>query len=251
MRNRLVIILFLTALIVSLSLLLLCKLNSYKEYLRYRLDPLEEYRLELPSGLEENGFWIIGDSRAGSWETSQLGFIRIKSNNLGIGGQTSRQVLERFRNDLDKSRPYCILIQVGINDLKCIGALRDKSITHSCIRNILQILEICKKHEIKAIYTSIFPLGDIELYRKLLWEPTTIDSLMRVNVIIRDYCQQNGFIYFDTFKLLENQLNPGIVAEDYQKDFLHINAQGYEHLSDCLQDLLGSINEEWVKYLIE
>ena len=251
MRSRLVIILFFTSLIIILSLLLVCKLNSYKEKMRFRLDPLEEYRLELRSDLEENGFWIIGDSRASNWETSQLDFIRIKSMNLGIGGQTSRQVLERFRNDLERSRPYCVLIQVGINDLKSIGFLKDKSITHSCIRNILQILETCKENEIKAIYSSIFPLGDIELYRKPFWEPTTIDSLMRVNDEIRDYCQQNGFVYFDTYTLLENQIGPGSVVTEYQKGFLHINARGYEHISDRLQELLGSSDEDWVQYLIE
>ena len=180
-----------------------------------------------------------------------LDFIRIRPVNLGIGGQTSRQVLERFRNDLDRSRPYCVLIQVGINDLKCIGLLDDPSITHSCILNILQILETCKTHEIKAIYSSIFPTGDIELYRKPLWEPTTIDSLMMVNEKIRDYCRQNGFIYFDAYNLLENQAGPGSVIREYQKDFLHINARGYEHLSDRLQELLGSVDEDWVKYLLE
>jgi lysophospholipase L1-like esterase len=251
MRSRLVIILFFTSLIVICSLLLVCKLNSYKDYLRYRLDPLEEYRLESRSDPEENGFWIIGDSHAAGWETSQLDFIRIKPVNMGIGGQTSRQVLERFRNDLDLSRPYCVLIQVGINDLKCIGLLKDESITHSCIRNILEILETCKKQEINAIYSSIFPVGDIELYRKPFWEPTTIDSLLKVNDKVRDYCRQNGFIYFDTYNLLENQVSPGSVATEYQKDFLHINVRGYEHLSNRLHELLGSYDEDWVKCLVE
>lgn len=251
MRNRLVVISFLTVLIVIFSLLLVCKLNSYKDYLRYRLDPLEEYRLEFQPDLEENGFWIIGDSRAANWEISQLGFINIKSCNLGIRGQTSRQVLERFKNDLDRSRPYCILIQVGINDLKCIGLLEDESITHNCTLNILQILETCKSQEIKVIFSSIFPLGDIELFRRPFWEPTTIDSLISVNNIIRDYCQDSGFIYFDTYKLLENQISPGIVYKEYQQDFLHINADGYKHISVCLEDLLSSIDEDWVKYLIE
>jgi lysophospholipase L1-like esterase len=219
--------------------------------MRFRLDPLEEYRLGSQPDLEENGFWIIGDSRAAGWETAQFDFIRIKAINLGIGGQTTRQVLERFRNDLDISRPYCVLIQVGINDLKCIGLLKDKSITHSCIRNILQILETCKTQEIKAIYSSIFPPGDIELYRKPLWEPTTIDSLIKVNDKIRDYCRQNGFIYFDAYNLLENQIRPGVVAKEYQKDFLHINARGYEHISDRLLELLGSGDEDWLKYLLE
>ena len=251
MRNRLVIFLYSIALIVILALLLVCKLNNYKDHLRFRLNPLETYRLASQTGLAENGLWIIGDSRAASWETAQLGFISTPVCNLGIRGQTSRQVLERFRNDLDESRPFCILIQVGINDLKSIGLLEDGSITQNCVLNILQILETCKTHEIKAIYSSIFPLGDIELYRKPFWEPTTIDSLMRVNDEIRDYCQQNGFVYFDTYTLLENQIGPGSVVTEYQKGFLHINARGYEHISDRLQELLGSSDKDWVQYLIE
>jgi len=251
MKSRLVIILFSITTVIFLFLLLLCRLNGYKDSLRFHLDPLEESGRELQPDLEANGFWIIGDSRAAGWETFQLDFIRIKSLNLGIVGQTSRQVLERFRNDIDRSRPYCILLQVGINDLKCIGLLKDETITRTCIRNILLILETCKKHEIKAIYSSIFPPGDIELFRRPFWEPTTMDSLTTVNAVIKNYCQKNGFIYFDTFKLLESQINPGIVINEYQKDFLHINARGYEHISDRLKDLLGSVDEDWVKYLIE
>jgi lysophospholipase L1-like esterase len=251
MRNRLVIILLITALTVILSLLFLCKLNSYKNNLKLSLDPLETSGLAPETKLEDNGFWIIGDSRAAGWDASQLNFINIKSCNLGIRGQTSRQVLERFRNDLDESRPYCILIQVGINDLKCIGLLKDELITRNCTRNILQMLEICKSREIKVFYSSIFPVGDIEVLRRPLWESATIDSLISVNNKIRDYCQDNGFVYFDTYELLESQISPGKVKKEYQQDFLHINADGYKHISKHFMDLLSSTDEEWVKYLIE
>ncbi len=251
MRTSLVISLLSIASAVFISLLFICKLNSYKDDLRFRLDPLEESRLELQINPGENGFWIIGDSRAAGWETSQLGFIRINSYNLGIGGQTSRQVLERFRNDLNKSRPYCVLIQVGINDLKGIGLLGDRSITQSCTDNILQILETCEKYGIKAIYSSIFPPGDIEMIRRPFWESTTIDSLIRVNDEIRDHCRENGHIYFDTFKLLESQKRPGIAENEYQQNFFHINARGYEHICRGLQALLNSTDEDWVKDMVE
>jgi lysophospholipase L1-like esterase len=251
MKNRLVICIFSTAIIVILVLLLVCKLNNYKDYLRFRLDPLEANRLASQTVLTENGLWIIGDSRAANWEKDQLGFIRTGSCNLGIRGQTSWQVFERFRNDLEASRPYCILIQVGINDLKSIGLLEDASITQNCIQNTLQILETCKAHDIKAIYSSIFPPGDIELFRRPFWDPTTIDSLMMVNDEIRTYCQENGFIWFDTYKILEDQARPGTVKKDHQSDFLHINAAGYKLISDALQNLLSTSDEEWVKYLLE
>jgi lysophospholipase L1-like esterase len=251
MRNRLVIFLFATALIVILTLLFLCKLNNYKDYLRYRLSPLEENRLASPPDLAENGFWIIGDSRAASWGTAQLDFIRTTTTNLGIGGQTSRQVLERFRNDLENAVPFCILIQVGINDLKCIGLLEDESITQNCMQNILQIFEICKGHDIKVIYSSIFPPGDIEIFRRPFWEPTTIDSLMRINDEIRIRCQENGFIWLDTYDLLESKTSPGTVLKKYQSGFLHINSEGYHLISEALRELLSASDEDWVDCLIK
>lgn len=251
MRNRLVIILFSIAITLISSLLLVCKLNSYKAYLRFRLHPLEEYRLATETGLADNGFWIIGDSRAADWKTDNLGFIRAPICNLGIRGQTSRQVLERFRNDLEESRPHCILIQVGINDLKSIGLLEDGSITQNCISNIQQILETCKKQDINAIYSSIFLPGDIEFFRRPYWEPGTIDSLRRVNDEIRAYCQENGFIPFDTNKLLENQETPGTVVKTYQADFLHINEDGYHCISEGLHNLLTTIEEDWLDDLIK
>lgn len=251
MRNRLIIFLFSIAIILSFSLLLVCKINSYKESLRLRLHPLEEFRLASETGLAEDGFWIIGDSRAADWGTDDLGFIRPPTCNLGIRGQTSRQVLERFRNDLDDSRPSCILIQVGINDLKCIGLLEDESITQNCILNILQILEICKRQDINAIYSSIFQPGDIEFFRIPYWKSGTIDSLRRVNDVIKAYCRENGFIWFDTNELLENQETPGSVIKTYQADFLHINKDGYQRISEGLRKLLSTVEEDWVDHLIK
>lgn len=251
MRNRLVIFIVSPAMIVTLFLLFVCKLDNYKDNLRYKLDPLETNRLASQTVLRDNGLWIIGDSRAASWETAQLGFIRTGSSNLGIRGQTSKQAFERFSNDLERSRPYCVLIQVGINDLKSIGLLEETSITRNCILNTLQILETCKAHNIEAIYSSIFPPGDIELFRRPFWDPTTIDSLRRVNDEIKRYCLENGFIWFDTYKILENQARPGTVKKDYQSDYLHINTAGYNLISDALQHLLRTSDEEWVSYLLE
>ena len=251
MKSRFIIWILTAALIASTCLLGLCRLNSYKNRLRYRLDPLETGRLEPGPVPVENGFWIIGDSRAAAWEGEGLGFIGTGISNLGINGQTSRQVLERFRNDLDQSMPFCILIQVGINDLKSIGLLDDGSITRNCIRHIRQILETCKKNEINAIYSSIFPPGDIEVLRRPFWDPTIIDSLRMVNREIMDYCRENGFIYLDTYKLLEDRSAPGTVEKGYQSDFLHINPAGYQRISEALRNRLLDSGEEWVNDLMD
>jgi lysophospholipase L1-like esterase len=251
MRIRLIIFCLSTAFFILLALLVICNLKNYKDRLRHRLDPLEEYRLGPSAGPVENAFWIIGDSRAADWPPRQLGFIRIPVSNLGIRGQTSRQVLERFSHDLDRSCPTCILIQVGINDLKSIGLLEDPSITGDCIRNIRQILDACEEHDIKAIYSAIFPPGDVELFRRPFWKASITDSLVAVNEAIRESCRQKGFIYFDTHALLEDPDHPGKTMKAYQSDFLHINDGGYQLVSEALMDLLGRTGEDWVEGLTD
>ena len=250
MRNRLIIVLLTTALLVSVFFLIVCKLNSYKDSLWYRLYPLEEFRLGSATSPAENGFWIIGDSRAADWPTDQLDFIGIPACNLGIRGQTTAQVKERFRNDMESYRPCCVLIQVGINDLKSMGVLGEGSITRNCIQNIRQILEDCEKNEVRAIYAAIFPPGEIELFRRPFWDPATLDSLVRVNAEISAFCRDRGMLYFDTYGLLEDPARPGKVLEEYQSDFLHINAAGYRVLSNKLLECLSGSEVDWVDDLL-
>jgi lysophospholipase L1-like esterase len=244
MRNKLIIFCLSAVLLILLALLSICKLNRYRDHLRFRLDPLEEYRSGPSARPVENGFWIIGDSRAADWVPEQLGFIRAPVCNLGIRGQTSRQVLERLRQDLDKSRPACVLIQVGINDLKSIGLVEDPLITRNCIRNIRQMLDACEEHDTRAIYSAIFPPGDIELLRRPFWKASIADSLLLVNEAIRDVCRKRGFVYFDTHQLLEDPDHPGTALRTYQSDFLHINAAGYRLISEALMDLLSRTGED-------
>ena len=251
MRNKLTVGLLSTALMALLGLVILCKLNRYRDDLRLRLDPLETRRLADRSAPLQDGFWLIGDSRAAGWEVDQLDFLALPVSNCGIGGQTSRQVLERFRNDLDIARPSCILIQVGINDMKGIGLLGDGSITRNCTGTILEILRTCEEQDINAIYSAIFPPGDIELLRRPFWKEAVTDSLRMVNRTISQYCLEKGFLYLDTYKLLESQTKPGRAASEYQADFLHINTGGYQLISQAFQDLLRESNVAWASQLLK
>ena len=110
----------------------------------------------------------------------------------------------------------------------------------------MQIFEICREQDIKVIYSSIFPPGDIEIFSRPFWEPTTIDSLMMVNDEIRVYCQEKGFIWLDTYDLLESKASPGTVLKKYQPGFLHINSEGYHLISEALRNLLTTSDEDWV-----
>jgi lysophospholipase L1-like esterase len=225
--------------IILLAVIFFQKLHHYKEINQFRLDPLETDKLLSTLGSGENDLWIIGDSRAEQWDTSLLSLLKTDVYNLGIAGQSTKQVLERFKDNLERHCPKYVLVQVGINDLKNIGILDGKRIAVNCIENTVQILNLCKKRDIIAIYTSIFPVGKMSILRKPFWDNSIIDSIKKVNLRIKEYCSENDIFYFDSYSFLQDSKNQDILKPGYQKDFLHINMGGYKVLSRKLSDFLS------------
>lgn len=235
-RNKITLFILYIIIVSLLAVIGQQKLNNYKKLIQFKLDPFEESTLGSDLDFENKKLWIIGDSRAVAWDSSFLQFITVSKTNLGIGGQTTKQVLERFRNDLEIAQPEYILLQVGINDLKSISFLKDKYITQNCINNTIEILELCKTNNINVIYTSIFPVGDIELFRRPLWNNIVYDSIQKVNNTIKTYCSNNNCFFFDAYSLLLSEPGSRNTKKEFQESFLHLNEKGYLFLSEKLKE---------------
>ncbi len=88
-----------------------------------RLDPLGLRRINVPSGVSEPAIVFYGDSRMAQWPQSS--WLAEPVVNLGIAGQTTRQILDRFDEHLSPLRPKVVVIHAGINDLKTIPLFTD------------------------------------------------------------------------------------------------------------------------------
>jgi len=181
---------------------------------------------------------FFGDSRSSDWtspsDTEELIFI-----NRGIYGQTTSQVAGRFDNHIVPLQPDTIVLQVGINDLKVIPlipSLADKIITN-CKRNILSIVNQSRHLGASVIITTVFPTGKIPLELRLLWSGNVSDAVIDVNNYIRSL-KGPGVEVMDTAIILANE--EGLVREEYSRDFLHLNTEGYQ-----------ALNKELLKLLIE
>ena len=153
----------LTALIFAFLLLLLAVAfagiyaitfrNNYKAYNLLRIDPLETGRLRSLNqiqSVELNAhIWMIGDSRIARWDTGLLD-TGLQIANLGMEGQTSTQVLYRFKNDLGIDTPDIVILEAGINDLKVIGLDRKlaEPVKGNLFRNIEEIRALCFENNI-------------------------------------------------------------------------------------------------------
>ncbi|MGB3533363.1 MAG: GDSL-type esterase/lipase family protein [Microcoleaceae cyanobacterium] len=214
----------------------------YWELNQTRLDPigLNKYPITSQTTINPDTTRVVffGDSRAASWispDVDQYEFI-----NRGIGSQTSTQTLQRFAAHINPLKPNIIIVQIGVNDLKTIALFpqRKASIIENCKSNIQQIVEASNQLGAVVILTTIFPVGEVPLERKLFWSEEVATAINEVNAYISTLATEKVII-LDTFAILAD--NQGMVLSKYKTDELHLNPEGYTALNQELIKLLNSV----------
>lgn len=239
-----IVLIFLLLIIITAGMILA---HMYKDFYRknalLRVDPLEfagVKALDPTSEVQDSEIWMIGDSRVRRWPVELLKCNNTFAN-LGVEGQTSSQVLYRLMSYLETDTPSLIILEAGINDLKIIGidANLYESITQQYLKNIEQMIHLCRVRNIRMILIDIFPVGKIELPRRLIWNNAVNKAIDAVNLTLKSYCDDDLVFYFNADAILSD--NGTTVRPEYQDDFLHINAMGYEALSKNLQELINKV----------
>jgi len=217
--------------------------NNYKTYNLLRVDPLETGGLKadnLEATLGKSEIWMLGDSRVRRWDEELLKDT-VEIANLGVEGQTSSQVYYRFKSYLETSTPSIVILEVGINELKIIGLDKNltSSITDQYFRNIESIIQMCRDKNIRMVLINIFPVGKIELSRRLVWNKVVNEAIIKTNQRLQSYCDDIRVYWFDAYSILSE--NGETVNIEYQSDFLHINNRGYQALSRELKEQINKI----------
>lgn len=182
---------------------------------------------------------FFGDSRVANWpgpsDMADFEFI-----NRGIGAQTSVQALQRFDYHVKPLQPQIIIVQTCINDLKTIPlfpALK-KTIIANCKVNIRQIVTKSTDLGAMVIVTTIFPISEVPLERRLFWSPEVAQAVDEVNVYIHSLEAPNVII-FDAFSILADE--NGHTRSEYAYDLLHLNITGYQALNRELAQVLATL----------
>ncbi|HEX9074391.1 MAG TPA: GDSL-type esterase/lipase family protein, partial [Anaerolineae bacterium] len=179
---------------------------------------------------------FFGDSRAADWpappQLENITFI-----NRGIGNQTSAQALGRLPHHVIPLKPDVVLIQIGINDLKTIPLFpaQKASIIANCKANIGEIVRLSIQSGARVILTTIFPLGQVPVERRLVWSDDIATSIDDVNGFITQL-KGNNVEIFDAGKILGTET--GTLNPLYSKDLLHLNEKGYGVLNRELIHIL-------------
>lgn len=162
---------------------------------------------------------FMGDSITESWAAqganpfSTHGFV-----NRGISGQTTSQMLLRFRADVIDLKPKTVVIVAGTNDIAGnAGPMSQEMI----VGNIASMAELARAHGIRVMLASVLPAAAFP------WAPQIRPAgrIVEINRLIRRYAERNQFGYIDFFGAMADA-NDGM-RKEYSADGVHPNAAGY------------------------
>ena len=162
---------------------------------------------------------FMGNSITEGWPNKDPDFFANPEYiNRGIGGQTTPQMLLRFRADVIDLEPKVVIILAGTNDI----AGNTGPMTLEEIRdNIISMAELARANGIKVIISSVLPAHDYA------WKPGLEPNIKipRLNAMLKEYALANGIIYLDYFSAMVDDRN-GLPA-DLAEDGVHPTVKGY------------------------
>ena len=173
---------------------------------------------------------FMGDSITDSWAKKDGDFFT--ANNFagrGISGQTTSQMLVRFRKDVLDLKPKYVVILAGTNDI----ALNNGYISlENILGNIISMCELAKAHKIKPILCSILPAD------RYKWRPELkpAEEIVKLNGMIKDYAKSQGYKYVDYHTPLKNEANG--LPEKYSSDGVHPNIDCYKIMEKIILEVL-------------
>lgn len=165
---------------------------------------------------------FMGNSITEGWVQLSPSFFKGRDYiNRGIGGQTTPQMLLRFRPDVIDLKPKVVIILAGTND---IAGNTGYTSLETIIGNIKSMAEIADSNGIEVIISSILPAIEY------LWKPNLKPSIkiISINKALKSYAEKNDFIYLDYFSAMVDDKG-GLKVPEYTAadDLVHPNRAGY------------------------
>lgn len=188
-------------------------LNDWPFLDRYRADN----QALLASGQAVDAVFM-GDSITEGWRNADPGFFSAGRVCRGIGGQTTPQMLVRFRADVIHLRPRIVHVMAGTNDVAGNTGPATPEMTQD---NLQSMTELALTNGLAVILASIPPAASFP------WRPglETANAIASLNEWLRDYARRAGAVYADYHGAMSNGhggMRPGLASDE-----VHPTPAGY------------------------
>jgi lysophospholipase L1-like esterase len=212
------------------------RLKDWPQLARYHED---NTKVGMPAK-DDRRVVFMGDSITDSWDSPNMGgfFPGKPYVNRGISGQTTPQMLIRFRPDVIDLKPRVVVILAGTNDL---AGNTGPTTLEAIEANLISMAELARANGIRVVFASLLPVSDYELrdgkpiIQTVRRPPEKIKLL---NSWMKDYAAKNHLIYLDYFSAMVDE--KGFFKDELSNDGLHPNAQGYAVMNPLAEAAIQS-----------
>src|SRR6202051_70958 len=182
-----------------------------------------------PAVKGESRIVFLGDSITDNWSLSDS-FPERPYVNRGISGQTTPQILLRFRQDVIALKPKAVVILAGTNDI----AENTGPITLEAIEdNLISMVELAQKNGIRVFLCSVLPAA------RYPWRPEIqpIEKIQSLNRWMKEYASQAGVEFLDYYSAMVDQKSG--LKQELAIDGVHPKRAGYAVMSQLACKLLS------------
>ena len=199
------------------------RLSDWPALARYREDNLKV----APTAKNEQRVVFMGDSITDSWDNpTNGGFFPGKPYiNRGISGQTTPQMLIRFRRDVIELKPKVVVILAGTND---VAGNTGPTTLEAIQDNLTSMAELAAAHGIRVVFASLLPVSDYEIRDgkqiiQTVRRPP--EKILALNTWMKEYAKAHNYVYLDYFSAMVD--TKGFLKDELSNDGLHPNPHGY------------------------
>ena len=175
-----------------------------------------------PPAPGENRVVFFGDSITDSWKLGDY-FPGKPYLNRGIGGQTTPQMLVRFRQDVINLHPKVVVILAGTNDIAGnTGPMRLEDIE----ADYASLAELARVSHIAVVYSSVLPVHNYTPKSQDFFAQRSPAKILALNQWLKDYCTASHLVYLDYFTAVVD--DKGLLKRELAEDGLHPNPAGFK-----------------------
>jgi lysophospholipase L1-like esterase len=204
-------------------------MDDFGELKRYRA---ANAKLGAPAAGEKRVVFY-GDSITDVWPLAAA-FPGKPYVNRGISGQTTSQMLVRFRSDVVALAPKVVVILAGTNDIAGnTGPISLEDIEG----NFASMVELARAHGIRVVLSSVIPVHNYTPASELTYPRRPPEQIVALNKWLKDYAAANGCVYLDYAAAMSDDKR--MLRRELADDGLHPNKAGYAVMAPLAEEAIA------------